>query len=144
MTEMPPIQKGRRRWTWCRILIVLGILLGLAFTTTELLWRDPTRDLANRVYDQLEPNMPKSQVIEIFRQANLPFDPIHNGGVCTLEGRIILEFKFNDSDQLSDKSIFEMKIHRTQPSDWITNLRWKLGLFDNPRYRCWPDVPSDW
>ena len=144
MTEATTAAAIRRRWTCRRVLVALGILLGISFMTAILLWRDPISDLANSIYDKLEPNMPKSQVLEIFRKADLHFDPIHNGGECTLDGRIILDFKFDDSDQLSDKSIFEFEIHRSSLSYWIGNLRWRLGLIDNPRFRRWPAVQNDW
>jgi hypothetical protein len=144
MNEQATSKPIRRRWTCRRIMVALGILLGISFVTAVLMFRDPTHELANSIYDQLEPSMPKSQVLEIFRKADLQFDPIQNGGVCTLEGRIILDFKFNDSDQLSEKSIFEFDKHHSSIRDWIGNLRWQLGLYENPRFRHWPPVGSDW
>lgn len=144
MYEQAKSNPIRRRWTWRRTLVALSNFVGISLMTAVLLFRDPTRDLANSIYDALEPNMPKSQVLEIFRKADLRFDPIQNGGVCTLDGRIILDFKFNDSDQLSEKSIFEFEKHRSSLREWIGNLRWQLGPYDNPRFRHWPPVGSDW
>lgn len=128
----------RYRWTRRRMTLAILTMLGFAWVTAALVWRDPARAMAIELFDSLTPGINEAQAIQMLESRTQITKRVRSGLSCTIDNRFTLYCLFDKEGQLTNKFLSESTKATCYFPSWLTSPLQNLGLPVGPLFRKWP------